>query len=138
MKSKAYLTFESVCVSLSLSLFSLWHHVRSLVNMFKVMRLRILFDVFLNVPTGQMSFQIFFDHEVHGCLCSQKHTCISRRNRSHGVGLVRHVTNGNVGGLYLGQVFGDSSPSVSIWYFSMLQVHCLLPNIFIQKNRTIV
>lgn len=41
-------------------------------------------------------------------------------------------------GLYLGQVFGNSSPSVSIWNFRVLQVHCLLPNIFIQEYRTIM
>lgn len=39
---------------------------------------------------------------------------------------------------YLGQVLGYSSPSVSIWNFGVLQVHRLLPHIFIQKNRTIM
>lgn len=48
------------------------HHVGSLRNMFKVLRLRILFDEFLNVPAGQVSFQILFHHKIHGCLPSQK------------------------------------------------------------------
>lgn len=49
------------------------HHVGSLINMFKVLRLRILFDIFLNVPAGQVGFQILFHHKIHGCLPSQKH-----------------------------------------------------------------
>lgn len=95
-----FLSWESLPPSLVF-----WCHVGSLINMFEVLRLRIFFDVFLNVPTGQVGLQILFHHKIHGCL---------------------------------GQVFGNSSPPVSIWNFSVLQVHRLLPNIFIQKNCSIV
>lgn len=49
----------------------------SLGNMLQVLRLRILFNIFLNVPAGQMRFQILFHHKIHGCLPSHKHTVIS-------------------------------------------------------------
>lgn len=77
----------------------------SLVNVFKVLRLWVFFDIFLNVPTSQVGFQILFHHKIHGCLS---------------------------------QVFCDSPPPISVWHLSVLQVHSLLPNIFIQEDCSIM
>lgn len=50
----------------------------SLRTMYEALRMRVLFDIFLNVPAGQVSFQILLHHKVHGCLTSQKHEITSQ------------------------------------------------------------
>lgn len=65
--------------------------VASLINMFKVLRLRILFDVFLNVPAGQVGFQILFNHKIHGCLPSQKHKITLKTSNSILYGYFGHM-----------------------------------------------
>lgn len=42
--------------------------VGSLIDVFKVLRLRVFFDILLNVPAGQVSLQVLFHYKIHGCL----------------------------------------------------------------------
>lgn len=38
------------------------------LQVFQVLRQRVLLDVFLNVPASQVSFQVLLHHKVQGCL----------------------------------------------------------------------
>lgn len=38
------------------------------LQVFQVLRQRVLLDVFLNVPASQVSFQVLLYHKVQGCL----------------------------------------------------------------------
>lgn len=42
---------------------------------FQILRERVLLDVFLDVPTRQVSFQILFHHEIQGRLETQRKRC---------------------------------------------------------------
>lgn len=139
---------------------------KSMLNMLLV--LGIIFHIFLDIPAGKVGFQVFFHHKIHGCLernlviylkmGMHRQTCYKRVMSHHNTGKRDKRMNISwlqlwniaiIGGwgatpllhriiLYLHQVLGDASPSVSFWNLCVLQVHRFYPNKLVQQNSSIL
>lgn len=85
-----------------------------------------------------MGLQVLLYHEVHCSLAKSKANFIAHQwtMQYHCAKTVSHWSL--VIFYNLGQVFGNLSSSVSFRNLSMLQIHRLLPHIFIQQNSPIM